>query len=108
MHFFIKARDGDEREKWVRRLEDTILKHANRNRMQRFYGSSSSHGSHKKQDPLVLFDKKVAEADAYLQLMIEQVAVGLSRDCQINFLGFLLRWFRERDVRPLQGLPNLI
>lgn len=44
--------------------------------MQRFYGSSSSHGSHKKQDPLALFDKKVSEADAYLQLMIDQVAVS--------------------------------
>lgn len=26
-------------------------------------------------NPLILFDKKVSEADAYLQLMIEQVSV---------------------------------
>uniref|UniRef100_A0A336LKT5 Oxysterol-binding protein n=1 Tax=Culicoides sonorensis TaxID=179676 RepID=A0A336LKT5_CULSO len=77
--FHFQARDGEEREKWVRRLEDTILKHANRSRalweQQRFYASSSSGGSGKKEvSPLVLFDKKVSEADAYLQLMIEQVS----------------------------------
>lgn len=30
--FHFQARDSDEREKWVRRLEDTILRHANRGR----------------------------------------------------------------------------
>lgn len=43
---------------------------------QRFYGSSSSNSGKKEINPLILFDKKVSEADAYLQLMIEQVAVS--------------------------------
>lgn len=66
----------------MRCLEDTILKHANRSRalweQQRFYASSTSSGGSggkKEINPLILFDKKVSEADAYLQLMIEQVAV---------------------------------
>ncbi|XP_058833217.1 oxysterol-binding protein-related protein 9 isoform X2 [Topomyia yanbarensis] len=86
--FHFQARDADEREKWVRRLEDTILRHANRSRalweQQYNAGSgSSSHGtpgsSTKRANNLVLFDAKVSEADAYLQLMIEQTLKISSR-----------------------------
>ncbi|KAK9498170.1 hypothetical protein O3M35_004046 [Rhynocoris fuscipes] len=66
--FHFQARDGDEREKWVRCLEDTIIRHA--------YG-------YKSQSSLLLdnklsltiqdFDKKLAEADAYLQILIDQI-----------------------------------
>uniref|UniRef100_A0A023F2L0 Oxysterol-binding protein n=2 Tax=Triatoma infestans TaxID=30076 RepID=A0A023F2L0_TRIIF len=59
--FHFQARDGDEREKWVRCLEDTILRHVYG------YKSESSH-SLTIQD----FDKKLAEADAYLQILIDQ------------------------------------
>ncbi|XP_063700660.1 oxysterol-binding protein-related protein 9 [Culicoides brevitarsis] len=73
--FHFKTRDGQEREKWIRKLEDIIYKHTKRNKtyleQQRFFSST---GSYKKElNPLHLFDKKVSEADAYLQLMIEQV-----------------------------------
>lgn len=95
LHYpYQQARDADEREKWVRRLEDTILRHANRSRAlwdQQYSGGSSnySHGtpgsSTKRTNNLALFDKKVSEADAYLQLMIEQTTV------RIRFMIGLLR-----------------
>lgn len=70
-----QAIDADEREKWVRRLEDTILRHASRIRgisdtYCSVYGSAND--SAKRPDYLQTLDKRVSEADAYLQLMIEQ------------------------------------
>lgn len=83
--FSYKARDADEREKWVRRLEDTILRYANRSRAlweQQYSGGSAGSTSYgtpgsstRRTNNLALFDKKVTEADAYLQLMIEQTTV---------------------------------
>lgn len=118
--FHFQARDGEEREKWVRRLEDSILRHANRSRalwdQQYNNGSSSAQSSAmgysagglggpgsgtggggvggsstgsgsgggaggagtpggssvRRSNNLVLFDRKVTEADAFLQLMIDQ------------------------------------
>lgn len=73
--FHFQAVDSDEREKWVRRLEDTILRHANRLRgvwdaNTSMYGTSSE--TTKRPNYLQTLDKRVSEADAYLQLMIEQ------------------------------------
>ncbi|XP_053689363.1 oxysterol-binding protein-related protein 9 isoform X2 [Sabethes cyaneus] len=92
--FHFQARDADEREKWVRRLEDTILRHANRSRAlwEQQYSSpgsgSNSHGtpssSARRTTTLALFDGKVSEADAYLQLMIEQTT---KIDSRIQTLG---------------------
>lgn len=75
--FHFQAKDGEEREKWVRRLEDTILRHANRNRgiWTSDHGSGSPYGavdSVKRTNYLQTLDKRICEADAYLQLMIEQ------------------------------------
>lgn len=79
--FHFQAKDGEEREKWVRRLEDTILRHANRSRgiwssdqSGSTYGgfSSSSTDPTKRPNYLQTLDKRISEADAYLQLMIEQ------------------------------------
>ncbi|XP_055527087.1 oxysterol-binding protein-related protein 9 isoform X2 [Wyeomyia smithii] len=93
--FHFQARDADEREKWVRRLEDTILRHANRSRAlwEQQYSSPGS-GSNLQGTPgssstrrathLVLFDGRVSEADAYLQLMIEQTT---KIDNRIQTLG---------------------
>lgn len=72
--FHFQAKDGEEREKWVRRLEDTILRHANRNRAiwsSDQYSSSPAELS-KRSNYLQTLDKRISEADAYLQLMIEQ------------------------------------
>lgn len=77
--FHFQAKDGEEREKWVRRLEDTILRHANRNRGiwsdpggSTYGGLGSTGDPSKRPNYLQTLDKRISEADAYLQLMIEQ------------------------------------
>lgn len=65
--FHFQARDGEEREKWIRALEDTILRHA--------YGYKSPNALRLDVKPAPTiqdFDKKLAEADAYLQILIDQ------------------------------------
>nr|XP_018903713.1 PREDICTED: oxysterol-binding protein-related protein 9 [Bemisia tabaci] len=65
--FHFQARDAEEREKWIRCLEDTILRHA--------YGYKSSRlefNNAKSLPTIHDFDKKLAEADAYLQILIDQ------------------------------------
>jgi len=72
--FHFQARSAQEREKWVRALEDTIFRHGNRIRWD-------SHGP----PPTIKdFDNKVSEADAYLQLMIEQTKKFEDRVLNIN------------------------
>ncbi|NWR14288.1 OSBL9 protein, partial [Emberiza fucata] len=84
--FHFQARDADEREKWIHALEDTILRHT----LQLQASSSLSHFS----CPTIMkngrqnhiagvdsgfvpsvhdFDKKLTEADAYLQILIDQL-----------------------------------
>ncbi|XP_066996674.1 oxysterol-binding protein-related protein 9 isoform X2 [Anabrus simplex] len=61
--FHFQSRDAEERERWIRALEDTILRHASRARF----------------DPnlplptMSDFEKKLQETDAYLQIIIDQV-----------------------------------
>lgn len=78
--FHFQAKDGEEREKWVRRLEDTILRHANRSRgiWSSDNASGSTYGGFnstetKRINYIQSLDKRINEADAYLQLMIEQM-----------------------------------
>nr|XP_044995166.1 oxysterol-binding protein-related protein 9 isoform X9 [Jaculus jaculus] len=61
--FHFQARDTDEREKWIHALEETILRHT-----LQLQGLDSGFV------PTVQdFDKKLTEADAYLQILIEQL-----------------------------------
>ncbi|XP_016301669.1 oxysterol-binding protein-related protein 9-like isoform X1 [Sinocyclocheilus anshuiensis] len=60
--FHFQARDADEREKWVHALEGTILRHTLQREAETGFVPSV-------QD----FDKKLAEADAYLQILIDQL-----------------------------------
>ncbi|XP_042191080.1 oxysterol-binding protein-related protein 9 isoform X2 [Callorhinchus milii] len=61
--FHFQARDADEREKWIHALEETILRHTLQLRgVETGFVPSV-------QD----FDKKLAEADAYLQILIDQL-----------------------------------
>lgn len=63
----------------MRRLEDTILRHVARSRGQNWDVGSIYHnfsGTKPRGNILELFDKKVTEADAYLQLLIDQVNVS--------------------------------
>uniref|UniRef100_A0A8D0H7E8 Oxysterol-binding protein n=1 Tax=Sphenodon punctatus TaxID=8508 RepID=A0A8D0H7E8_SPHPU len=57
------ARDADEREKWIHALEETILRHT-----LQIQGVDSGFVP-SVQD----FDKKLTEADAYLQILIDQL-----------------------------------
>ncbi|XP_056671125.1 oxysterol-binding protein-related protein 9 isoform X7 [Monodelphis domestica] len=57
------ARDADEREKWIQALEETILRHT-----LQLQGVDSGFVP-SVQD----FDKKLTEADAYLQILIDQL-----------------------------------
>uniref|UniRef100_A0A8C5CXV6 Oxysterol-binding protein n=1 Tax=Gadus morhua TaxID=8049 RepID=A0A8C5CXV6_GADMO len=59
----VLSRDADEREKWIHALEGTILRHTLQLRV------SSTGLIPSVQD----FDKKLAEADAYLQILIDQL-----------------------------------
>ncbi|XP_056630030.1 oxysterol-binding protein-related protein 9 isoform X2 [Diorhabda carinulata] len=60
--FHFQARDAEERQKWVQALEETIIRHGNRMRYETHHPSPTIRD----------FDNKVSEADAYLQLMIDQ------------------------------------
>uniref|UniRef100_A0A8D0D0L0 Oxysterol-binding protein n=1 Tax=Sander lucioperca TaxID=283035 RepID=A0A8D0D0L0_SANLU len=60
--FHFQARDADEREKWIHALEGTILRHTLQLQAETGFVPSV-------QD----FDKKLAEADAYLQILIDQL-----------------------------------
>uniref|UniRef100_A0A9J8DA39 Oxysterol-binding protein n=1 Tax=Cyprinus carpio carpio TaxID=630221 RepID=A0A9J8DA39_CYPCA len=62
--FHFQARDADEREKWIHALEGTILRHTLQQVREAETGFVPS-----VQD----FDKKLAEADAYLQILIDQL-----------------------------------
>ncbi|KAH8327327.1 hypothetical protein KR074_010199, partial [Drosophila pseudoananassae] len=85
--FHFQARHSEEREQWVRRLEDTIRRHANRSRLwdnqSSYYiaGGYTKEGNAsgavgpdggRRQNHLDLLARRVSEADAYLQLMIDQ------------------------------------
>uniref|UniRef100_A0A8C8CD79 Oxysterol-binding protein n=1 Tax=Oncorhynchus tshawytscha TaxID=74940 RepID=A0A8C8CD79_ONCTS len=61
--FHFQARDADEREKWIHALEGTILRHT----LQLQEAETGFVPS--VQD----FEKKLAEADAYLQILIDQL-----------------------------------
>ncbi|XP_039276085.1 oxysterol-binding protein-related protein 9 [Nilaparvata lugens] len=66
--FHFQARDKDEREKWIRCLEDTNLRHA-----FGYKSASTLRLDAVKPAPTIQhFDKKLTEADAYLQILIEQ------------------------------------
>ncbi|KAM9326890.1 oxysterol-binding protein-related protein 9 [Gastrophryne carolinensis] len=63
--FHFQARNADEREKWIHALEDTILRHT-----LQLQGVDSGFVP-----SIQDFDKKLAESDAYLQILIDQIKV---------------------------------
>ncbi|XP_022089201.1 oxysterol-binding protein-related protein 9-like isoform X2 [Acanthaster planci] len=64
--FHFQAQHADERVQWVTALEETILKHS---QPARFGSKSRPRPKPTVQD----FDRKLAESDAYLQILIDQV-----------------------------------
>ncbi|XP_017756318.1 PREDICTED: oxysterol-binding protein-related protein 9 [Eufriesea mexicana] len=61
--FHFQTRNAEERERWIHALEDTILRH------------SHARWDPKKSPPKQDLDRKVAEADAYLQMLIDEIKV---------------------------------
>lgn len=85
----MKARNLDEREKWVNKIDRTIRYHASsasgKDKSQLLsddgMGGSSSNELFESSDGLssfdmAKFDAELTESDAYLQLLIEQLKVG--------------------------------
>jgi len=64
--FHFQAKDSEERERWIRALEDTVVRHNMIAR--RGMGGRQGGGSVKMED----FERKLAETDCYLQLLISQ------------------------------------
>ncbi|GBP61990.1 Oxysterol-binding protein-related protein 9 [Eumeta japonica] len=74
--FHFQARDGGERERWVRALEDTIARHGRRERWCRAVPAPAHrHGD---------LERRVAEADAYLQIMIDLVVKLTNRISELS------------------------
>ncbi|KAG8191070.1 hypothetical protein JTE90_008384 [Oedothorax gibbosus] len=66
--FHFQARDTEERDKWIHALEDTILRHTQSYSLQTKWDDMCNSSS------LQDFDKKLTEADAYLQMLIDQIS----------------------------------
>ncbi|XP_072173364.1 oxysterol-binding protein-related protein 9-like [Diadema setosum] len=63
--FHFQAQSAEEREQWVTALEETVLRHKQAPK----YGLAAPQGVPSVRD----FERKLHEADAYLQILIEQV-----------------------------------
>uniref|UniRef100_A0A667WRM7 Oxysterol-binding protein n=1 Tax=Myripristis murdjan TaxID=586833 RepID=A0A667WRM7_9TELE len=113
--FHFQARDADEREKWIHALEGTILRHTLQ--LRNFASSSLSplwwfmcFSAETGFVPSVQdFDKKLAEADAYLQILIDQLKVGLSDViCKTDMFGVdgnvSLSVFLQSTINPVDGI----
>ena len=72
--FHFQAQDSQERERWIRALEDTVLKHNLTRRTSGFGGRKSAQVQGSEPPSLLDFDKKLAETDSYLQMLLNQIA----------------------------------
>ena len=89
--FHFQARDSEEREKWIRALEETVLRHNQMRRPVSQLGSNTGGRSkwantNGKPPTIQDFDKKLAETDSYLQLLLNQVS-GLRAKMDVNMLS---------------------
>uniref|UniRef100_A0A0N8E5Y3 Oxysterol-binding protein n=1 Tax=Daphnia magna TaxID=35525 RepID=A0A0N8E5Y3_9CRUS len=99
--FHLQAKDAEEREKWIRGLEDTILRHA---QLQRRL--DPNHPTPTMQD----FDKKLTETDSYLQILIDQVKALELRITQGNDDQEKMRLcsIRDRANEMLESIKHTI
>ena len=73
--FHFQAQDSQERERWIRALEDTVLKHNQTRRMSSGLRKSALLVHSAGEAPTLLdFDKKLTETDCYLQILLNQVS----------------------------------
>ena len=64
-----QAQDSEERERWIRALEDTVVRHNQVRRVStRRVGSTAAAGA-----SIEDFDRKLTETDSYLELLLGQV-----------------------------------
>uniref|UniRef100_A0A7N8X342 Oxysterol-binding protein n=1 Tax=Mastacembelus armatus TaxID=205130 RepID=A0A7N8X342_9TELE len=76
--FHFQARDADEREKWIHALEGTILRHTLHLALDSICFFILQEAETGLVPSVQDFDKKLAEADAYLQILIDQLKVRFS------------------------------
>ncbi|XP_015255427.1 PREDICTED: oxysterol-binding protein-related protein 9 isoform X3 [Cyprinodon variegatus] len=95
-----KARDADEREKWIHALEGTILRHTLQLREAETGLVPSV------QD----FDKKLAEADAYLQILIDQLKLfdEKIKDCKEDESRRKIENLKETTCSMVESIKHCI
>ncbi|XP_008406115.1 oxysterol-binding protein-related protein 9 isoform X1 [Poecilia reticulata] len=98
--FHFQARDADEREKWIHALEGTILRHT----LQLREAESGLVPS--VQD----FDKKLAEADAYLQILIDQLKLfdEKIKDCKEDESRRKIENLKETTCSMVESIKHCI
>lgn len=68
MSLIIQAQDSEERERWIRALEDTVVRHNS------VRSAGAAAGSAQRRNVSIEdFDKKLGETDTYLEMLLEQV-----------------------------------
>ncbi|XP_023674650.1 oxysterol-binding protein-related protein 9-like isoform X1 [Paramormyrops kingsleyae] len=98
--FHFQARDADEREKWIHALEGAILRHA-------FRLQESELGFALTVED---FDKKLAEADAYLQILIDQAKVfdEKVKDCREGGLHQKIENLKQSTCGMIESIKHCI
>ncbi|XP_023195208.1 oxysterol-binding protein-related protein 9 isoform X1 [Xiphophorus maculatus] len=98
--FHFQARDADEREKWIHALEGTILRHTLQLREAETGIVPSV------QD----FDKKLAEADAYLQILIDQLKLfdEKIKDCKEDESRRKIENLKETTCSMVESIKHCI
>uniref|UniRef100_A0A4W5QBN3 Oxysterol-binding protein n=1 Tax=Hucho hucho TaxID=62062 RepID=A0A4W5QBN3_9TELE len=98
--FHFQARDADEREKWIHALEGTILRHT----LQLQEAETGFVPS--VQD----FDKKLAEADAYLQILIDQLKLfdEKIKDCKEDESRRKIEHLKETTCSMVESIKHCI
>ncbi|XP_029284912.1 oxysterol-binding protein-related protein 9 isoform X3 [Cottoperca gobio] len=98
--FHFQARDADEREKWIHALEGTILRHTLQLREAETGLVPSV------QD----FDKKLSEADAYLQILIDQLKLfdEKIKDCKEDESRRKIESLKETTCSMVESIKHCI
>jgi len=72
--FHFQAQDSEERERWIRALEETVLRHNSTRRTTSSLRKSTLLIQGDSPPTIEDFDKKLSETDCYLQILLNQVA----------------------------------
>lgn len=72
--FHFQAQDSEERERWIRALEETVLRHNSTRRTTSSLRKNTLLIQGDSPPTIEDFDKKLSETDCYLQILLNQVA----------------------------------